>query len=211
METLFFLLLFARNCRFQRCSNSKLSLSIPSVVQNKKVGRDVNTHLCRRFYVHAKPLHRVPVISSPNPFFDRLWRSTVRLQRSLAEVHTMESFLSTAECRKSTKNSSQASRLGPLRAAKKQKNHQDFDADWPATSKDTFFFNFGGRLLDRWCSSSLALFSSAIYSRQGDFATCFTCLQQSTWPGIVTGPRSPHLSAYLHMLHSHVARKLRGC
>ena len=31
------------------------------------------------------------------------------------------------------------------------------------------------------------------------------------WPGIVTGPRSLHLSAYLHMLHSHVARKLRGC
>ena len=32
-----------------------------------------------------------------------------------------------------------------------------------------------------------------------------------SWPGIVTGPRSPHLSAYLHMLHSHVACKLRGC
>ena len=31
------------------------------------------------------------------------------------------------------------------------------------------------------------------------------------WPGIVTGPRSPHLSAYLHMLHNHVACKLRGC
>ena len=31
------------------------------------------------------------------------------------------------------------------------------------------------------------------------------------WPGIVTGPQSPHLSAYLHKLHSHVARKLRGC
>ena len=33
---LFSLLLFARNCRFPRCSNSKLSLSIPSVIQNKK-------------------------------------------------------------------------------------------------------------------------------------------------------------------------------
>ena len=36
-------------------------------------------------------------------------------------------------------------------------------------------------------------------------------LHRFSWPGIVTGPRSPHLSAYLHMLHSHVARKLRGC
>ena len=31
-----------------------------------------------------------------------------------------------------------------------------------------------------------------------------------TWPGIVTGRRSPHLSAYLHMLHNHVACKLRA-
>ena len=35
---LFFLLLFDRNCRFPRCSISKLSLSIPSVVQRKKSG-----------------------------------------------------------------------------------------------------------------------------------------------------------------------------
>ena len=94
-------------------------------------------------------------------------------------MHIMESLLSTTECRKSTKNSFQASCSGPLRTAKKQKNHQDFDADGPAASKDTFFFDFGGRLLDRWCSTSLALFSSAIYSCQGDLATCFTCLHQS--------------------------------
>ena len=93
-------------------------------------------------------------------------------------MHIMESLLSTTECRKSTKNSFQASCSGPLRAAKKQKNHQDFDADGPAASKDTFF-DFGGRLLDRWCSSSLALFSSAIYSCLGDLAICFTCLHQS--------------------------------
>ena len=49
-EMLFFLLLFARNCRFPRCSNSKLSLSIHSVVQNKNVGRVMNTHLRRRSY-----------------------------------------------------------------------------------------------------------------------------------------------------------------
>ena len=42
-----------------------------------------------------------------------------------------------------------------------KKNHQDFDADRPAASKDTY--DFGGRLFDRWCSSSLALFFSAIY------------------------------------------------
>ena len=47
--------------------------------------------------------------------------------------------------------------------------------------KDTlsFFFNFGSRFLDRWCSSSLVLFFSAIYSCQGDLATCVTCLYQS--------------------------------
>ena len=39
----------------------------------------------------------------------------------------------------------------------------------------------------------------------------FDLQTDSTWPGIVTGPRSPHLSAYLHMLHNHVACKLRGC
>ena len=68
--------------------------------------------------LHAKPLHRAPVISSPKPFLDQLWRSTVRLQRSLAEVHTMELHLSTAECRKNTKNSFQASRSGPQRIKK---------------------------------------------------------------------------------------------
>ena len=45
--------------------------------------------------------------------------------------------------------------------------------------KDTFFFEFGGRFLDRCCSSSLVLFPSAIYSCQGDLATCFTCLHPS--------------------------------
>ena len=45
--------------------------------------------------------------------------------------------------------------------------------------KDTFFFDFGGRFLDRWCSSRLVLFPSAIYSCQGDLKTCFTCIHQS--------------------------------
>ena len=68
--------------------------------------------------LHAKALHRVPINSSPNSILDQLWRSTVRLQRSLAEMHTMESLLSTAECQKSTKNSFQASRSGPQRRKK---------------------------------------------------------------------------------------------
>ena len=45
--------------------------------------------------------------------------------------------------------------------------------------KDTFFFDFSGRFPDRWGSSSLVLFPSAIYSCQGDLATCFTSLHQS--------------------------------
>ena len=51
--------------------------------------------------------------------------------------------------------------------------------DHEQEGKDAFFFNFGGRFLNRWCSSSLVLFPSAIYSCQGDLATCFTCLHQS--------------------------------
>ena len=74
VETLFFLLLFDRSCRFPRCSNSKLSLSIPSVVQSKKVGRDMNTS-ADDLTLHAKPLHWVPVISSPKPFLHQLSRS----------------------------------------------------------------------------------------------------------------------------------------
>ena len=132
-------------------------------------------------------------------------------------MHIMESLLSTTECRKSasTKNSFQASCSGPLRAAKKQTNHQDFDADGPAATKDTFFFDFGGCLLDRWCSSSLVLFSSAIYSCLGDLATCFTCLHRSkqakkpTWcgnhgPGLQTcmQPLLHAEHASLHHLHA---------
>ena len=52
--------------------------------------------------------------------------------------------------------------------------------------KDTFF-DFGGRFLDRWCSSSLVLFPSATYSCQGDLATCFTCLHQ--WKASQKSPR----------------------
>ena len=51
--------------------------------------------------------------------------------------------------------------------------------DCEQEGKDTFFFDFGGRFLDRWCSSSFVLLPSAIYSCQGDLATCFTCLHQS--------------------------------
>ena len=46
-----------------------------------------------------------------------------------------------------------------LKAAKKQKkNHWDFDAGGSAANRDTFFVHFSSRLLDRWCSFSLAIF-----------------------------------------------------
>ena len=175
METLFFLLLFDRSCRFPRCSNSKLSLSIPSVVQSKKSGTR-HEHSPPQTILRSTPNRSIGSQSFPleNPFStsfggqpfvskDRWQRCTLwnRISVPLSvEKHQKQlpSFM--------------------LRVAKKQKNHQDFDADWPAASKDTFF-DFGGRLLDRWCSSSLALFSSTIYSCLGDLATCFTCLHQS--------------------------------
>ena len=47
--------------------------------------------------------------------------------------------------------------------------------------KDTVFFDFGAQFLNRWYSSSLVCFPSAIYSCQGDLAICFT-----------SSPRMPH-------------------
>ena len=44
---------------------------------------------------------------------------------------------------------------GPQRS---EKFHQASDVEGPPVRKDTFFFDFGGRLVDRWCSYSLALF-----------------------------------------------------
>ena len=84
----------------------------------------------------------------------------------------------------------------------KKKNHQDFDADGPAASKDIFFFDFGGRLLDRWCSSSLALFSSTIYSCLGDLATCFTCLHQSKQAKKAHVVCEPCMQPVLHAAHA---------
>ena len=69
-----------------------------------------------------------------------------------------------------------------VQRSKKKKNanvRSRCSPDREQEGKDTFFFDFGGRFLDRWCSFSLVLFPSAIYSCQGDLATCFTCLHQS--------------------------------
>ena len=176
VETLFFLLLFDRSCRFPRCSNSKLSLSIPSVVQSKNVGRDMNTHLRRRSYA---PRQTAPL--GPNDFLSKtLSRPALEVNRSSPKIAGQGAHYGIASQYHwvSKKHQKQLPSF-TLRAAKKQTNHQDFDVDVPAASKDTFFFDFGGRLLDRWCSSSLALFSSVIYSCQGDLAACFTCLHQS--------------------------------
>ena len=58
---------------------------------------------------------------------------------------------------------------------KKQKYHLDFDAEGPTASNNTFF-DFGSRLLDRWCSSLLVLFAPVVYScEEEDLVTCFTC------------------------------------
>ena len=45
-------------------------------------------------------------------FLDQLWRSTVRLQRSLAKKHTMESLLSATQCRKAPKTPSKLQAQG---------------------------------------------------------------------------------------------------
>ena len=208
VEMLFFLLLFDRSCRFPRCSNSKLSLSIPSVVQSKKVGRDMNTHLRRRSY---SPRQTAPL--GPSHFLSKTFsRPTLEVNRSSPKIADQDAHQGIASqyiwVSKNTKNSLQASCSGPLRAAKKQKNQQDFHADGPAASKDTFFFDFGGRLLDCWCSSSLALFSFAIYSCLGDLATCFTCLHRSkqakkpTWCANHGAGLQTHMQPVLHAAHA---------
>ena len=80
--TLFFLLLFDRSCRFPRCSNSKLSLSIPSVVQSKKVGRDMNTHLRRRSYA---PRQTAPL--GPSHFLSKTFsRPALEVNRSSPKI-----------------------------------------------------------------------------------------------------------------------------
>ena len=171
VETLFFLLLFVRNCRFPRFGYSKLSLSIPSVMQSKKVGRDMNTHVHRRSYA---PRQTAPL--GPSYFLSKtLSRPALEVNRSSSKIAGQDAHYGIASqyhwLRKKHQNSFQTSPSGPLRAAKKGKNHQDVEADDPAASKDTFFLDFGGRLLDRWCSSSLVLFFSPIYGCQGDLAT----------------------------------------
>ena len=60
------------------------------------------------------------------------------------------------------------------RSKKNANMHSRCSADREQEGKD-----IGGRFPDRWCSSSLVHFPSAIYSCQGDLATCFTCLHQS--------------------------------
>ena len=88
--------------------------------------------------------------------------------------------------------------------------------------KDTFFFDLGGRFLDRWCSSSLVLFPSAIYSCQGDLENLFYLFtqvkskpKQPTWCceptglGLQTCIQPDVLHASLHHLHADL-RKPKG-
>ena len=82
VETLFFLLLFDRSRRFPRCSNSKLSLSIHSVIQSGKVGRDMNTHLRRRSYA---PCQTAPL--GPSHFLSKtLSRPALEVNRSSPKI-----------------------------------------------------------------------------------------------------------------------------
>ena len=85
--------------------------------------------------------------------------------RRKVRKNALKTFTQLRKCaQRSKKNANMRSRCSPVREQE---------------GKDTFFFDFGGRFLDRWCSFSLVPFPSAIYSCQGDLATCFTCLYQS--------------------------------
>ena len=117
----FLLLLFDRSCRFPSYNNSKLSLSISSVVQSKKVGRDMNTHLHRRYYA---PRQNAPL--GPSHFLSKGFsRPALEVNRSSPKITGQDAHYGIASqyhrVSKSTKNSFQASCSGPLRAAKKQK------------------------------------------------------------------------------------------
>ena len=190
VEMLFFLLLFVQIWRFPRCTYSELSLSIPCVAQNKKKLSHAWTLISAdSLTLHAKPLHSVPVIFSPKPFLDQLWRSTVRLQRSLAKIHIMKSLLSTTECRKSTKTAS--------------KLHTQGHSGPQRSNKITRTSTLTGRPRARTLSSST---SAAVFSIAGAHpALCFYPPQftvvKETWQPVLpvyTSQRQPKKS---HMVY----------
>ena len=103
---------------------------------------------------------------------------------AMDKMHTMDSLLWATNTEERKKKGSQNVHPTPKMHAKiKKKKKTDIRSrcspDCEQEGKDTFFFEFGGRFLDRWCSSSLVFFPYAIYSCQRDLAKCFTCLHQS--------------------------------
>ena len=85
------------------------------------------------------------------------------------DAHYGLTFLSHRHGKKQEKGS-QNVQPAPKMHAKIKKNpnmRSRCSRDREQEGKDTFFFDFGGRLLNRWCSSSFVLSPSAIYSCQG--------------------------------------------
>ena len=144
---------------------------------------------CAQTSEHDSSFHNelrrwLPVISSPHFVFGQLRRHSAPLQTAMDKMHTTDSLLRATNMAKSKKKGSQNVHPAPKQRAKikKKKNangRSRCSPDREKEGKDTFFFDFSGRFPDRWGSSSLVLFPSAIYSCQGDLATCFTSLHQS--------------------------------
>ena len=179
VETPFFLLLFDRSCRFPRCSNSKLSLSNPSVVQSKKVGWDMNTHLHRRSYA---PRQTAPL--GPGHFLSKtLPRQALEVNRSSPKIADQDAHYGIAsqyhwvskKHQKQLPSFMLRDRSGPQRSKKMTRTSTLTGrprARTPSSISAAVFLIAGAH-------PALRFFSSAIYSCLGDLATCFTCLHHS--------------------------------
>ena len=180
VETLFFLLLFDQSCRFPRCSNSKLSLSISSVVQSKKVGRDMNTHLRRRSYAPRQtaplgPSHFLSKTFSWPAFRGQPFVSNDRWPRCTL-WNRFSVPLSVEKAPKTASKLHAQGRSGPQRSKKITRTLTLTGrprARTPSSSTSAAVFSIAGARIQP-CA-----FSSAIYSCLGDLATCFTCLHKS--------------------------------
>ena len=182
LGALFFLPLFVRNFCFQSAHLRDASSQALLKIHHKKMPSSCPQTSGHDSSLHDELRHWLPVISSPNFFFCQLWRQNAPLQTAMDKMHTMDSLLWATDTEERKKKGSQNLHPAPKMRAKIKKNtnmRSRCRPDREQEGKDTFFFEFGSRFLDRWCSSGLVLFPSAIYSCQGDLATCFTCLHQS--------------------------------
>ena len=216
VETLFFLLLFVRNCRFPRCSNSKLSLSIPSFVQSKKVGRDMSTHLRRRSYA---PRQAAPL--GPSHFLSKtLSRPALEVNRSYPKIAGQDAHYGiTSQYHWVSKKHQKQLPSFMLRAAQGRKvAKKSLGLRLRRTGREQEHLLLR---LRRASSRSLVLrvqpcaFSSAIYSCLGDLATCFTCLHQSKQAkksprGVRTMAHGPGLQTCMQPV-LHAAHAMPAC